>query len=114
MGRTMRSERSLCITLVVVLPMCAMLSVIGNYHIMGRRRGYARFWTSKRRKAAAFSAGEWRRWIQNQEERDQRVCTLSNEEQRVFVAHWPSSVRWPYGRQPVATCQTETEALLEL
>ena len=94
--------------------MFVMLSVFNDHYAMGRRRCFARFWTSKRRKAAAFSAGEWRRWMQSQEERDQCVCTLSDEEQRVFVDHWPSSVQWPYGRQPVATCQTETEALLEL
>ena len=81
---------------------------------MGRRRCHARFWTSKRRKSAAFKAGEWRRWLQRLEEQDQAVCLLSDEEQHIFVAHWPASVQWPYGRQPVATCQTETEVLLEL
>ena len=81
---------------------------------MGRRRCFTRFWTSRRCKAAAFQAGERRRWLRGQEEHEQRVCSLNDEEQRLFVAHWPSSVQWLYGRQPVATCQTETEALLEL
>ena len=92
----------------------AMLSVINDHHAMGRCRCFARFWTSKRRKAAALKAGEWRRWLQRLEEYEQRACSLSQEEQRIFVAYWPSSVQWPYGRQPVATCRTETEALLEL
>ena len=41
---------------------------------MGRRRCCARFWTSKRRKAAAFHAGEWRRLRREQKEDEQRVC----------------------------------------
>ena len=114
-GRMMRSGRSRCITSVVVLLMYAILSVTHNHYIMGRRRGYARFWTSKRRKTAAFKAGEWRRWLQYQEEYEQRACSLNVMKSNVaFVAYWPSSVQWPYGRQPVATCQTKTEALLEL
>ena len=81
---------------------------------MARRRCYARFWTSKRRKAAAFKAGEWRRRCREQELLDMSNRRLDDEERLVFVQHWPSSVEWPYGRQPIATCLTETEALLEL
>ena len=67
---------------------------------MGRRRCFARFWTSKRRKAAAFSAGEWRRWLQYQEEYEQRGCSLNDGGATRFrrplalvrpVALWPSA-----------------------
>ena len=91
-----------------------MRSAYRHQLIMGRRRCYSRFWTSKRRKAAAFKAGEWRRRCRGQELLDQRSVLLSDEERHVFVSYWPASVEWPYRRQPVATCLTETEALLEL
>ena len=81
---------------------------------MARKHCFSRFWTSKRRKAAAFKAGEWRRRCRGQELCNQSIRRLTEEERDVFVAHWPTSVEWPYGRQPVATCLTETEALLEL
>ena len=40
---------------------CVMRSACRHQLVMARRRCYSRFWTSKRRKAAAFKAGEWRR-----------------------------------------------------
>ena len=81
---------------------------------MARKHCFARFWTSKRRKAASFKAGEWRRRCLEQELLDMSNRRLDDEERLVFVEHWPMSVEWPYGRQPVATCLTETETLLEL
>ena len=93
---------------------CVMRSACHHQLVMARRRCYARFWTAKRRKAAAFKSGEWRRRCREQELLDQRCVLLSDDERHVFVSCWPASVEWPYRRQPVATCQTETEALLEL
>ena len=61
MERTMRSGQSKCIMYVVTLRWCAMRSAYHQAFIMARRRCCSHFWTSKRRKAAAFKAGEWRR-----------------------------------------------------
>ena len=91
-----------------------MLSVYHHQLVIARRRCYSRFWTSRRRKAAAFKAGELRRCCRERELREVSIRHLDDEERLVFVEHWPTSVEWPYGRQPVATCLTETEALLEL
>ena len=114
MGRMMRSGRSECIMYVVTLRWYVMRSAYHQSFIMARRRCYSHFWTSKRRKATAFKAGEWRRRCKEQELVHQPVKWLTDEERLVFVEHWPTSVQWPYGRQPIATCLTETEALLEL
>ena len=81
---------------------------------MGHQRCFRRYWTSKRRKAAAFAAGEWRRRCRRQELLDQPVYSLNDAERQLFVTHWPSSASWPRRRQPVATCLTEIDTLLEL
>ena len=33
---------------------------------------------------------------------DMSIRRLDDKERLVFVEHWPTSVEWPYGRQPVS------------
>ena len=82
---------------------------------MSRHRRNLRFrLTRRQRKKLAYKASVFRKHLLFLMTEGCGGRHLSAEEREIWVRHWPASVEWVGGRQPVHSCAEKDDWLLEL